>query len=144
VKPREVWHDAQLFRMVQQVSAEVECEGGTVRRVILDDELKRRAYRLLHEQRQQSESRADAHTQVAAVCGLAQDEGRFVFPDVRLEIEEADGRVRMMDLELVTEHYHRGHLVGKSGAGFRMFRGGGWSGRGGTPQDERLMRKVLR
>lgn len=81
---------------------------------------------------------------MAAVCGLAQDEGRFVFPDVRLEIEEADGRVGTMDLELVTEHYHRGHLGGKSGAGLRMFRGGGPSGRGGTPQDERLMRKVLR
>lgn len=51
VKPREVWHDAQPFRMVHQVSAEVEREGGTVRRVILDDELKGMAYRLLHEYR---------------------------------------------------------------------------------------------
>jgi hypothetical protein len=140
VKPREIWHDAGLFRMVREVESEIEREGGRVRRVVLDDELKGRAYRALREER----GRADAIEAVAAAQGLHVEDGRFVLPDVRLEVEEPDGSVRTVDLELVTEHYHRGHVSGKASAGFRMFRSGGSSGRGGTPRDEHAMGRLLR
>lgn len=34
-----------------------------------------------------------------------------MFPDVRVEVEDRDGTVRTVDLELVTKAYHRGHLA---------------------------------
>ncbi len=143
VKASEVWHDSSLFRMTREVESEVERDGGRVRRVILDDELKARAYRALHQVQKNRNTDEDAHWGVAATQGLHVEDGRFVFPDVRLEIEDQDGSVRTVDLELVTEHYHRGHIGGKSGAGFRMFSSGSAGGRG-TPRDSRLMKDILR
>ena len=39
-------------------------------------------------------------------------------PDLRIEYETPDGRLEHRDLELVTEHYSRGQLAGKTRAGF--------------------------
>jgi hypothetical protein len=63
---------------------------------------------------------------------------------VRLEVQDRDGGVRTVDLELVTTDYHRGHLSGKAGAGFRMFGGGSGGSRGGTPQAPHLVDRFVR
>ena len=144
VKPAEIWHDASLFRMYREVEPEVEREGGHIRRVVLDDEMKARAYRALHDAEKEQVSGEDARSAVAAVQGLHVEDDRFVFPDVRLEIEDSDGTVRDIDLELVTEHYHRGHVGGKAAAGFRMFGGSSSGMRGGTPRDSHAIEKLLR
>ena len=143
VKPAEIWHDASLFRMCREVEPELEREGGRLRRVVLDDELKARAYRALHEARMEQSSE-EARSAVAAVQGLHVEEDRFVFPDVRLEVEDSDCTVRDIDLELVTEHYHRGHVGGKARAGFRMFGGSSSGTRGGTPRDPHAIERLLR
>jgi len=44
VQTKELWHDATLLRLAQQAVREVQQEGGHVRRVVLDDELKARVY----------------------------------------------------------------------------------------------------
>jgi hypothetical protein len=144
VKPGEVWHDASLFRMVRQVEAELEQQGSRVQRVLLDDELKGAAYRAFHEARSSGEPDRYAHLAVGQAQGLHVDGDRFVFPDVRLEVQDRDGTVRTVDLELVTKDYHRGHLSGKAGAGFRMFGGGSGGSRGGTPQDPHHVGRLVR
>jgi hypothetical protein len=144
VKPAEVWHDARLFRMVRQAEAELVRSGEHVRRVVLDDELKARAYEALHEAKSRGNSAHAAQRAVARAQDLHLDDGHFVFPDVRLEIEGVNGEVRHADLELVTEHYHRGHLGGKAAAGFRMYGGKGSSSRGGTPHDPRVVGRLVR
>ena len=70
------------------------------------------------------ETDESAHRTVADAYGLHLEDDRFVFPDVRLEVQDRDGTERTLDLELVTKEYHRGHLSGKAAAGFRMFGGG--------------------
>ncbi len=144
VKPAEVWHDASLYRMVRQAETDLVRAGEHVRRVILDDELKARAYQALHEARTDGRSAEDAHRAVAATQHLHVEDGQFVFPDVQLEITDRDGVVRTEDLELVTEHYHRGHVGGKAAAGFRLHGGKSGSTRGGTPHDSRLAEGLLR
>jgi hypothetical protein len=47
VKPKELAHDAELYRLYQKVASEIERSGGTVRRVVLDYELKEELYRVL-------------------------------------------------------------------------------------------------
>jgi hypothetical protein len=144
VKPGEVWHDASLFRMVRQVEAELKEQGSRVERVILDDELKGAAYRALHEAQSQWGSDRHAKVAVAEAQSLHLEGDRFVFPDVRLEVQDPDGTVRTVDLEMVTKEYHRGHMAGKSGAGFRMFSGGSGGSRGGTPQDPQHVGRLVR
>jgi hypothetical protein len=144
VKPAEVWHDASLHRMVRQAEADLLREGEHVRRVVLDDELKASAYVALHEARDEGRSADDARAAVAATHHLHVEGGHFVFPDVRLEITDRDGIVRTEDLELVTEHYHRGHVGGKAAAGFRLYGARSSSTRGGTPHDSRLAERLLR
>jgi hypothetical protein len=144
VKTAEVWHDASLFTMVRAAQQELDADGDHIRRVILDDELKAVAFRALHEAREAGESDAAAHRTVANAEHLALDGDHFVFPDVRLEIEAPDGTVRHLDLEWVTEHYHRGHLGGKASAGFRMFGGASSGRRGGTPHDPKVVGRLFR
>ena len=44
VKPQEIAHDVALYRMYQAEAAEIEKGGGTIRRVVLDFELKKSIY----------------------------------------------------------------------------------------------------
>jgi hypothetical protein len=150
VKTKEVWHDATLLRLAHQAAAEVHADGGRVLRIVLDDELKALVYRDLERERDGGEERRcdspedGAHERLAisAVHHVSLVDGHFQFPDVRLEIETADGQRRDLDLELVTEHYHRGHLGGKRAAGFRLY--GSNTRAGGTPQDLGRVRSYLR
>ena len=43
-KPKEVRHDADLYRLYHNVAEEIEQSGGKVRRVVLDYELKQELY----------------------------------------------------------------------------------------------------
>jgi DNA-binding PadR family transcriptional regulator len=144
VKPAEIWHDASLLRMCWEMENELGRDGAHIVRIVLDDELKARAYAALHDARDSEGNDHDAHTIVAGVQGLHVDDDRFVFPDVRLEVDDRDGTIRTVDLERITEHYHRGHISGKAGAGFQMFRGASSSSRRGTPHDPHTIGKLLR
>jgi hypothetical protein len=143
VKPSEVWHDSSLFRMCHEVESELEQDGSRIRRVVLDDELKADAFRALQEGRHQGRADVDLKAEIAEQLELHLDEEQFVFPDVRLEVEDRDGAMRNVDLELVTEHYRAAGISSKGGAGFRMFRASS-SNRGGTPHDEDYMGRLLR
>ena len=55
----------------------------------------------------------------AADAKLPVVDGHLALPDLRIEYETADGRIEYRDVELVTEHYSRGQLAGKSAASVR-------------------------
>ena len=44
VKPREIAHDAAIYRLYHAEAGRIEQQGGRVKRVVLDFELKKRAY----------------------------------------------------------------------------------------------------
>lgn len=139
VKPREIAHDAQLFRLFQAEAARIEAGGGAVTRVVLDYELKRDYQTFLNRP-----TRTDDGDDVAAFAAahdLPVIDGHLELPDLRIEYETPDGRLEHRDVELVTEHYSRAQLAGKSRAGFSMYRAagargsGGGARTGGTPTD---------
>lgn len=143
VKPREIAHDSQLYRLFQAEAERIEAEGGRVSRVLLDYELKRDYQTFLNRpDRPEDADRADDVEAFAAMSGLPVIDGHLELPDLRIEFETADGRSEYRDVELVTEHYSRGQLAGKSAAGFALYRAAG-AGRGrgssaktgGTPFD---------
>jgi hypothetical protein len=133
VKPRELAHDAQLYRMFERERERLEQEGTTVTRVFLDYELKADYHRSVHQQQRKGTGPDEARR----VCAEAQDlpfaDGHIHFPDVRIEYQTADGRGEHRDLELATEHYSRAQLGGKQRAGFHVYRaaGAGAGRRGG-------------
>ena len=138
-KPRELVHDASLYRMYQVEAAAVEARGGVVRRVLLDEELKREVYARANRapvcsSDLRSAGLADARSErleeAANRLSLPVVDGHVEFPDVRIEYDDpALGRTRV-DLELVSDAYHRGHVATKQRAGFALYSAAGDAARG--------------
>lgn len=112
VKPAELRHDAALYRMVEMERRELELKGARIVRVTIDADLKRDVAKALAGSGRPSLAQKQ---EVAENLGLRFVDGRIQIPDVRLEVEHADGQREVRDLELVTEHYRRAHLAAKSG-----------------------------
>jgi hypothetical protein len=147
-KPREVAHDAQIFRLYRAEGARIEAGGGRITRVVLDYELKREYQRHLNRpDRPDDSDRAQDLQKFAYAHDLPVRDGHLELPDLRIEYETADGRVEHRDVELVTEHYSRGQMAGKSQAGFTLYRAAGArssgdSRRGGTPYDPHILERL--
>ena len=147
VKPRELAHDAQLFRVYRDEGARIDERGGRVDRVVLDFEFKRDYQKFLNRK-----DRPDPPDLGADMRAFADEhhlpivDGHLELPDLRIEYQDDDGRFTHRDFELVTEHYSRSQIAGKEKAGFFCHRGaggrvrGGNARRGGTPYDPKWMR----
>ena len=122
VKPREVAHDAAIYRMYQAEMASIEANGGRMKRIVLDFELKKRAYSPLAKARNLAPHEySRKQEQVAQENGLKVIRGKIRFPDLRVEYETANGVSASVDLELATEHYRGEHMTAKSQAGFKIY-----------------------
>lgn len=122
MKPREVAHDAAIYRLYPTEAAHIEGEGGRVKRVVLDFELKKRVYSPLAKARMISEAEySRKQVQVAQENGLRVVQGKIRFPDLRIEYETVRGEAAWVDLELATEHYRGDHMAAKDRAGFKIY-----------------------
>jgi len=120
VKPRELKHDAALYRLYQREANRIVLAGGRPLRVVLDYELKRNMQRELAGLGEAAQTR-DAREQVAARHGLALVGDRMQIPDLRLEYETADHEHRATNLELATRNYRPQALAQKARAGFSIY-----------------------
>jgi hypothetical protein len=122
VKPAEVPHDAAIYDMYQSEAAQIVGKGGKVQRVVLDYELKKEVYsRLARERDSGALEYVTRQQEIAEEQRLPMIEGKIALPDLRIEYETPEGDLDHVDLELVTEHYHRGHMAMKARAGFKMY-----------------------
>ena len=121
VKPREVPHDAALYRMYHAASHRIEQDGGRVRRVVLDYELKGQIQQRLNAPGVSTEAVDALRQQVASDHGLRIVDGTIQIPDLRLEYETSSGDTARVDLELATEHYKPSQLAAKARAGFTLY-----------------------
>ena len=120
VKPKEARHDATLYRLYHKAARKIESDGGRVRKVALDYELKRRINRELARlgaERQNLDKKID----IAQANGVRVVDGKVVVPDLQVEYEDADGQVARVNLELATKNYRAGHLQAKAQAGFTLY-----------------------
>ena len=122
-KPKEAFHDADLYRLYHKVSDEIEGRGGKIVRVQLDYELKQELYSRLA--RLSAGKRGDAdpiRKEVAGHFYLKVVSGRIPIPDLRIEyVNENDYEIHRRDLELATEHYRPRGLSEKARAGFELY-----------------------
>ncbi len=142
-KPRELTHDASLYRAYRRAAERLKDHGADLHRVVLDYELKREYQTFLQEgNRDQPDSDGRSRRDDEEVERWARDhdlphfDDQVHFPDVRIEYDDRDGRHRVEDVEVLTLNYRGAHGASAARSGFTCYfltasRGGG--GRGGTP-----------
>ena len=144
-KPKEAFHDADLYRLYHKVSDEIEGRGGSVVRVKLDYEMKRELYARLA--RAAADKRRDRDTlreEVAKRYHLKVVSGRIPIPDLRIEyVNENDNEIQRRDLELATEHYRPRGLSEKARAGFTLYARRGETDRLRRIRDERELSAAI-
>jgi len=133
MKPREVKHDSDLYRLYQKEAARIERGGGRPVRVLLDYELKRN---LNHDLAQMAPEKDDpnAKERIAEKHGLQVVNGKIPVPDLRVEYETSELELRHVDLELATRDYRPRAMAEKAAAGFSLY---------GRSEDASRLRRVL-
>ena len=119
-KPREVGHDADLYRLYQKEAARIERGGGRPVRVLLDYEMKRN---LNHDLALLGPEKDDANAKekIAEKHGLQVVDGKIPVPDLRVEYETPELELRHVDLELATRDYRPRAMAAKAAAGFSIY-----------------------
>ena len=133
VKPREVKHDADLYRVYQKEVARIERGGGRAVRVLLDYELKRNLNRDLALLGPEKDD-PDRKSEVAEKHHLQVVNGKIPVPDLRVEYETPELELRHVDLELATRDYRPRAMAQKAAAGFSLY---------GRSEDASRLRRVL-
>lgn len=122
VKRRELRHDAAIYEMYQKEAQMIFKSGGTLKRVILDFELKKQINSHLAKiQNLPSAERAHQRQKIAEAHGLKTINDKIQIPDLRLEYESRDQKESKVDLECVTAHYKARQIAAKKSAGFTLY-----------------------
>jgi hypothetical protein len=145
VKPKELDHDADLYKVYQKAAEEIRSKGGKSLRVRLDFELKESINRVKEAAgRLPEDERRRLLATVAEEQGLAIDNGTIHLPDIQVEYETRDGEAERQNLELLSRNYREEGIRGKAAAGFRIFaRSGDASRVRRALQDTGIVREVL-
>lgn len=132
VKPREVEHDAQIYRACLKEAERIERKGGTNLRVRLDFELKSQIQKAIYANRKANPERGmdEIKQQVARQFDLPFVDGGIQIPDARIEYDlprkddqeiDQGPRTSHEDIEVLTAAYRPGHLRKKAQAGFHVY-----------------------
>jgi hypothetical protein len=122
VKPRELDHDADLYKVYQKAVQKIQEKGGKPLRVRLDSELKESINREKEAAGHLPEGMRRRWLQaVAEEHGLTMDGTTIHLPDIQVEYETAEGRVERENLELLSRNYREDGIRGKATAGFKIY-----------------------
>ncbi len=122
VKPKELDHDADLYKVYQKAAEEIREKGGKLMRVKLDFELKESINRAKEAARHLSgDERKRLLAAVAEEQGLSIDDTTIHLPDIQVEYETRDGGVERQNLELLSRNYREDGIRGKAAAGFKIY-----------------------
>src|SRR6266481_5721203 len=122
VKPKELDHDADLYKVCQKAAEEIRQKGGRPTRVRLDFELKESINRAKEAAGHMSEDeRRRLLASVAREQGLTLDDGTIHLPDIQVEYETREGGVERQNLELLSRNYREEGIRGKAAAGFKIY-----------------------
>lgn len=149
-RARELTHDSHVYRAYVRAEERLREQEAQVRRVAIEQELKREYQCFLQEHnrdRADSDGRPDRDQQEVEEWARDHDlpyfDDQVHFPDFRIEYE-LDGRDCHEDIEVLTEHYRGAHAAARGQSGFTCYRArGGGSGRGARSFDPRFAEEFL-
>jgi len=133
VKPKEAQHDATLYRLYQRAAHRIHRDGGNVRKVALDYELKKQINKELARLGTERHN-PEKKNEIALAHGVRVVNGRVAVPDLQVEYENGEGQLARVNLELATKHYRPAQLQAKAQAGFSLY---------APSQDADHLRRVL-
>ena len=156
-KPRELAHDSRVYSAYVRAADRIAERGDRVRRVVLEEELKRQYQQFLQaDNRARRESGGGPDDREQAIARWAQEhelpyeDGHVQLPDARIEYEDRNGRRAVEDIEVATPHYRGAHAAAKARSGFTRYRAFGARlggvrtiGRSGRSIDPRLAEELL-
>jgi DNA-binding PadR family transcriptional regulator len=140
LRPRELTHDASLYRAYLRAEERLREQGAEIRRVVLENDLKREYQSFLQERnrdRPDSDGRPDRDPgeieEWARDHDLPYFDDHVHFPDFRIEyeLERCD---RHEDIEVLTENYRGAHATTRARSGFTCYSSGRRGGRGFDPR----------
>ena len=117
MKPKELAHDAELYRLYQKVASEIERNGGTVRRVVLEYELKEELYRDVN-RLGPAKSPDQERERIASRHGLKLVDRTIPIPDLRIEYENEARHIEHIDMGFATREYRSQGMASKARAVF--------------------------
>jgi hypothetical protein len=120
VKPKEARHDATLYRLYHKAARKIESDGGRVRSVALDYELKKRINKELASLAPERNN-PNNKIEIAQAHCVRVVNGKVLVPDLQVEYESAEGQMARVNLELATKNYRAAHLQAKAQAGFTLY-----------------------
>lgn len=118
VKPREIEHDLAIWRAYKDEADAIAREGGSVKRVVLDYELKSQINARMN--RSAGPEKAARRKELAEEYALPVINDKLALPDLRIEYTDPDGREQHLDIEVTTRHYRGAHRAAKMRSGFRL------------------------
>jgi hypothetical protein len=122
VRPKDLDHDADLYKVYQKAVLEIQEKGAKPLRVRLDFELLESINRVIKaSERLSHEERAIRLRAIAEENGLTLKGATIHLPDIQVEYETRDGNVERENLELVSKKYGVDGIRGKAAAGFKMY-----------------------
>ena len=150
-RTRELEHDAQIYGAYLQAAERLQERDARVNRVVLDYELKGDYQKWLHEHDGDRDDYDGHHDRTddeirawAAEHDLPYFDDQVHFPDVRIEYEEPDGRLRHEDVEVLTVHYRCAHGSAAARSGFSCYGGATARTGGGRGPDPDLAAEMIR
>jgi len=120
VKIAELEHDSLLYRAYMAENRRLRGEGGLIRRIVLDYELKKDLFSRQQRNGGGRPSR-ELREQSAKELSLPVVNGHVTLPDFRIEYEDDQGERSRVDIEVATGNYRQAHLAAKVQAGFRIY-----------------------
>ena len=122
VKPREIDHDADLYKVYQREMEDIQRQGGRVTKVRLDFELKGAVNRDREAAGKLPQGQRQAWLKtVAEQRGLTIKGGTIQLPDIQIDYETPEGTIAHANIELVSKNYRGDAIRSKAGAGFRIY-----------------------
>ena len=132
VKPRELRHDAAVYRAARNEIAELERNGAKVKRIRLDHELKSQVAKATERARAKGgrEAAQKAKIEAAEALHLPVDQQEKVhYPDAQIEYEDARGDTGRVNVEVASSEYRNKDIQPKAAAGFALHANGRAAGR---------------
>ena len=132
---RQLAHDHRVFEAVMQDTEQLRAEGGRIRHVRLESELRGILSAAGETARVVSgpDAARVARCKAARRIGLAVFERDVPLPDALIEIEDAQGRVLVRGIEVVSSSYTRAQRLGPgAGTAYRLGAGDGHAYRAGA------------
>lgn len=121
----QVLHDTAVYRAARCEMRHIAAEGGEVRRIRTERQLRRIALRHMDAARRGGEDGREARAEAAGQLQLTVTGGKLSFPDVRIEWERPPahgGEAGFVDIEVTTADYRESSLSAKSAAGYQIYR----------------------